>query len=492
MYLMDILYSIIMLFIIALIWSGVIFLILKKTIGHQTKRDRRVLFGGLMLFIAMIAIVFIGTITYEYIESTQFCGTFCHVMKPYYDSYIGPGNNSMMANHLANETSCTNCHEEPGLIGKIVGLLRSIPEAYYYYTNTYDPENLGGEISRESCLKCHDDNIASTPRYVKTADGKIINPHADEKKCTDCHNSHDTGFGLKDNTCTLCHGRSLYNYEQMLLDHGKRSGEDCMECHNRKHPDDALIPYSDYPELINTDFCSDCHGDNVERLKNESHNTETCIECHNKHSALTINFDDCWGSCHNITMGHDSTLSICSVCHDLVTIHLKPGTDLGDSFSSIICSNCHTVENSTYESSFTPESLEIYGDKGCINCHSEHKAISYPHLIDPPFDDCSKCHSTYNKPGTIHDRTGISYLGFSGITNEFCSNCHDEEFTRFKREIHNSLLCIDCHSEHEILHVSYDKCNTCHNPPPSDHDPYLATCSGSTCHDNLRSIHTKI
>jgi hypothetical protein len=45
---------------------------------------------------------------------------------------------------------------------------------------------------------------------------------------------------------------------------------------------------------------------------------------------------------------------------------LKPGTDLDDSFSSIICSNCHTAESSAYESSFTPESLEIYGDKGLI------------------------------------------------------------------------------------------------------------------------------
>ena len=487
---MDLLYSIIALLLIALVWSVVFFLLSKRMIGHQIKKDKRMLLGGILLFVAMIAIVITGTITYEYVESPQFCGTFCHIMEPYYDSYQNPGNNSMMSIHVDSETSCSNCHEEPGLVGKIGGLLRSIPEAYLYYTNSYDPEDLGGEVSRESCLKCHDGSIATTPTYVITADGRAANPHADEKKCTECHIAHYVGLGLSENTCSICHGITLDNFEEMLSSHGERAGTDCMECHNRKHPDYALISFAEYPDLIDTDFCSDCHESNVERLKIGEHESDDCMNCHSEHGALTIGFDGCYGDCHNPATGHDSTLNSCSVCHNLSTIHLEPGTDLGESFSSIVCSRCHPVENSAFESSFTSGAIEIYGGKGCIDCHSEHKAISYPHLITSPFDDCGSCHSTYNT-ANIHDRTEIYYLDFLGITNEFCSDCHAEDFTRFNLEVHFSLSCIDCHYEHNILRVDFDKCISCHETPPSDHDTSLTSCSGSTCHNQFGIIHSE-
>ncbi|UCD13297.1 MAG: NapC/NirT family cytochrome c [Thermoplasmatales archaeon] len=487
---MDLLYSVIILLLIALVWTGIIFLSFKRMIDHQTRRDKRMLLGGLLLFIAMIVIVVAGTVAFEYVESPQFCGTFCHVMEPYYDSYLRPGNNSMMAIHAVTEMSCSNCHDEPGIVGKIQGLLAAIPEAYLYYTNSYDPENLGGEFSRESCLKCHDGSVANVSGYVTTASGKIVNPHADKKKCTDCHETHHVGFGLSENSCSVCHGISLENFEEMLSDHAERAGTDCMTCHNRDHPDDALISFKEYPALINTDFCSDCHGGNVERLRSGEHESESCMGCHNEHGALTINFDNCYDSCHEPATGHDSKLASCTVCHDTSTIHLKPGVDLGESFSDITCFNCHAAENSAYESSFTPKSLEIYGDNGCIDCHSEHKAIIYPHLKTSPFDDCGSCHSTYNTASTVHDRTGISYLGFPGIINDFCSDCHDSEAKRFGRELHNAMQCTDCHSEHGILRVKFNNCISCHDPP-SDHDTSLTSCSGSTCHDDMRAIHSE-
>lgn len=490
---MDLLYSITVLFLIALVWTGVIFLSFKRMIGHQTRRDKRILLGGLLLFIAMTAIVIAGTVAYEYIESPGFCGTFCHVMEPYYDSYLHPGNNSMMAVHVANETSCSNCHEGPGIVGKIQGLYRAIPEAYSYYTNSYDPENLGGEISRENCLKCHDGKTATAPSYVTTVANTVTNPHADKKKCTDCHNFHSVGFGLNENTCSLCHGTSYDDFEGMLSDHTKRTGTDCMSCHNRIHPNDSLIPFIEYPVIINTDLCSDCHGDTIERLNSESHKSESCMDCHSEHStSLKINYNNCADSCHVPPTDHDTTTSGCSVCHNLSTIHLKPGTDLGEKFSDIVCANCHAAENSAYESTFTPESLEIYGDKGCIDCHSEHKAISYPHQNTSPFNDCESCHSTYNKTSTVHDRTGISYLGFLGITKEFCSDCHPGEVTRLNRELHNAYECTDCHSEHNaLLKINFNKCaDSCH-VPPADHDTTLTSCSGPTCHNDLRSIHSQ-
>jgi len=489
---MDVLYSLIILSLISIIWLGVIFFSFKKIAGEQTKRDEKTLIGGLLLFIGLIVIVTAATSAYEYIESPDYCGNFlCHIMNPYYDSYLYPGNNSMMAVHLASETSCTNCHDEPGLIGKIDSLFTGVTETYLYFTNSYNPEDLGGDITRESCLKCHDDNFATAPRYITAANGKVANPHDDENKCTDCHNAHYSGIGLNENTCSICHGISYENFEDMLSNHSKRAGADCMECHNRKHPDDALISFSEYPDLINTEFCSDCNGGDVERLRSKDHESESCTDCHNEHGKLGINFNNCLDSCHAPATYHDTTSTSCSVCHDTSTIHLKPGFTLGLSFSDIVCANCHITENSAYESSYTLESLEIYGDKGCINCHSEHKNITYPHRIDSPFDDCGSCHITYDEGTTIHDRSQISYVGFSGITKDFCSDCHTEEFTRLNRQLHNAYNCIDCHSEHGILKIDFNNCISCHDSP-SDHDITMTSCSDPTCHDRLRSIHSNI
>ena len=101
------------------------------------------------------------------------------------------------------------------------------------------------------------------------------------------------------------------------------------------------------------------------------------------------------------------------------------------------------------------------------------------------------CRITYNEGTTIHDRTQISYLDFSGITKDLCSDCHTEELTRLNRQLHNTFNCIDCHNEHGILKIDFNNCISCHDSP-SDHDTTLTSCSDPTCHDQLRSIHSKI
>lgn len=488
---MDLLNSAIILILIALIWTGVLFLLYKRVIGYQSKKDQLMLFGGFILFCGMILIVVAGTAAYEYAESSEFCGTFCHIMQPYYDSYVTPGNNTMMLVHVNNYEGCSYCHEGSGIIGKIQGLLRAIPEVYLYYTNTYNPDDLGGNVPRDYCLKCHDNVITSAPGIALTVSGKPINPHTDQSKCTDCHVVHHFGLGLTEDTCTLCHGTSLDNFDEMLIEHGERVGSDCMECHSRLHPDDAKIPFKENPDFMKNNFCSDCHLNNYEGLSTESHSTEKCVDCHNEHRLLTLDFGYCFESCHESAIGHDSNLLNCSVCHDLSTIHLEPGVDLGERFSDIVCSNCHSEENVYYVSTFTPDSLAIYGENGCIDCHSEHKLISYPHLVKSPYENCADCHTSYDQTSEIHDRTGITYLDFLGITNNFCSDCHAEDYIRFSRELHNSLNCTVCHTEHAVIRVKFNNCIDCHDIP-SDHDTSLTSCSGPSCHNEFRAIHSDV
>ncbi len=474
MYHMELLNSAIIIILIALIWTAIIFLSFKRMVGQQNKRDKKMLLGGLLLFVALATLFVVVAFVYEEVESPGFCGTFCHVMNPYYEDYIHPGDNEMMAVHVAEEVTCSNCHNEPGIVGTIEGLAAAVPEAIIYFTNSYDVDDLGGDVSRAACLKCHDGSIAIIPGEVTTAIDTIANPHNDEKKCTECHNPHLEGSGLGNEACSVCHGTEIDDFEEKLIAHSDRVEEDCMSCHNREHPENAMILFSEFPSLINEEFCSDCHIDDLERLNEKPHKSKTCTDCHDEHDSVSIQFSDCNEPCHNPPSDHDTSTSNCSVCHDTTKIHLI-SADLGE-FSDIICSNCHEAENTAFESSFTPRSLEIYGENGCVDCHSEHQEINYPHITTTPFDNCESCHNTYNKPSTVHDRTEISYTGFSELTDEFCSECHSNEYSSYTSSFtDDSLLfygengCIDCHSEHEAVSYPhrktspYDVCSNCHN-----------------------------
>ena len=107
---MDLIENAVILIIISLVWVIIVYLGLKLKIGNQNTKDKRTLLGGLLLFVAILAIFFAVTAIYEYAESTEFCGNFCHVMVPFYESYVNPGNNPMMSTHAAYDVSCSNCH----------------------------------------------------------------------------------------------------------------------------------------------------------------------------------------------------------------------------------------------------------------------------------------------------------------------------------------------------------------------------------------------
>ncbi len=489
---MDLLYSTIVLLILSIIWAVIIFLVFRRMIGKQTKKDKIMLFGGFLIFVGLAAIVIAGTITFEYIESPKFCGTSCHVMEPFYNSFKFPGNNQMMDIHLNEKISCSNCHNNPGIVGTIEGFLSAIPEAYIYFTNTYDINDLHGDISREACLKCHEEGIAKLPGEINALDDIVVNPHDDETKCDACHDPHENGFGLTQYACPICHGIYLDNFEIRLLNHSERVKLNCADCHNRKHPDNAKIFFSEYPSLINTDFCSDCHVEEIESLNRGVHKSISCIICHNEHKSLSINFDKCNEPCHNPPSDHNKFTSNCIICHDTTRIHSISTSSVEHdvTFSDIVCSTCHKLENSAYEYSFTPSSLEIYGDNGCIDCHPNHNTTFYPHIIISPFNNCSSCHPTYNTSVTIHDRTATKYLGFLNITSDFCSDCHESEVKKFNLGIHYEYECIDCHEEHLIVKINFDSCNNpiCHITP-SYHNNYLRNCLDPICHTDISSIH---
>jgi energy-coupling factor transporter transmembrane protein EcfT len=112
---------------IALIWAFILFGIMR--FGFKVKFKFVVLI--LFFFAAISLVILIAGAAFEYIEQPEFCGTTCHPranvivddapMDPFYQGYVSPGNNTMMAVHNENEVYCSGCHDKPGLLGKAEG-----------------------------------------------------------------------------------------------------------------------------------------------------------------------------------------------------------------------------------------------------------------------------------------------------------------------------------------------------------------------------------
>jgi hypothetical protein len=477
---MDLINSIILFFLIALIWTTIVYTAYKKATGKKVKkRDRKMLFGGLLLFLAFAGIIFIGVAVYEQIESPKFCGTTCHIMEPFYESYIHPGNNSMMATHEENDITCSNCHDKPRIDGKLYSLSLALPEAIIYFTNSYDTDDLGGHVERDACLKCHDGDHAIVPKNVTTAVDTDAFPHDSKDECVDCHDPHLKGIGLTDDTCSICHGTTLSDFPDKLEKHEDRTDEECMDCHNRDHPEDARVPYSEVSDIINNEFCSDCH----ETQYNEYTTSWT--------DELKSRYGNCTSSCHTEHKESEAPHQMdppfednCNKCHlegfESHKIVDKSYSNFIDDIENEYCSSCHEDEYNTYTTSNTGR---------CVDCHTDHQIKPEPdHSVESPYDECSTCHT--DLPGK-HNLTFVTFSEFppTDIDNDFCADCHSDEFDRLEDAIHSSRECVDCHYEHGKLQVQFDICKTCHSNVPDSHDEDRIGCDD--CH-NTSKIHSEV
>jgi len=522
---MELCNSAVFLFVIGLLWAILLFISFKKISHQKEKGDSRMLFSGFLMFIGLALIFIAGATAFEYMESPEFCGTVCHVMEPYYESYDNPGvNNSFMLAHSENEVTCANCHNEPGIGGTAKGLAAGIAESAIYVTGTYDEDNLGEFGSRDACLKCHDGSVtingktAMIPKDVTIPNGTSTNPHLEEKDCVDCHTSHTVGIGLTEEACLVCHGTDgtdFPNFSENIEKHevttfeflrDEEINEDCMSCHNREHDHiitdtpNERIPFN--TSLINAEFCSDCHDreyaayESFDTLDSEGiydYLDNDCDDCHTEHKIIP-----------KPPHTSDPPYNSCESCHNDIsekTIHDR--TEIIFTNISFIeedfCGYCHEAEFAPYDSSFTPVSKEIYGANGCLNCHNtghDLDPIDHPHQTSTPFDDCTNCHSNY--PDEIHDRKEISFLTFlneTDIENNFCGSCHEGETERLDDGRHSSFDCTDCHGDHAETSINFDDdCRFCHDnvepPIPNSHES--STSCSSSCHDHdTTKIHSE-
>ncbi len=489
--------------IIAFLWAFILFGFLHT--GFRTKKKS--LLFILFFFIGLCAILVILGAAVEYMDSPEFCGKTCHPradlivhdspMEPYYDSYKEPGNNSIMSIHEEEDVTCSNCHDKPGLGGKIEAYIKAIPEMLNYITGNYDPDDLGGHVSNENCLKCHDGGEAEEPGKVITFFNTTVDPHDDDKDCVDCHTPHQKGIGLTTEACGVCHGTNFDDFEDKLEAHGdttdSKTDEDCMNCHGRKHPSNAYISFNEKPTLFNNDFCSDCHepisiafskwSDTQKSIYGDS-----CTSCHSEHYEKEVP--------HSILEPYEDN---CDNCHySGAASHIVSDINFYNFTLKIdneFCSDCHQNEYKVV-SAWTNKQKSYYGD--CTEfCHSDHKESQSPHITIAPYkENCDTCHLD---SVVSHRLINISYSKFpSKINNEFCMDCHETEFNTLQLYNHSKRDCLDCHGEHNKIQVlNFDDCRACHsegqvvsgkelNDIPSSHNEKRTGCGD--CH-NIDVIH---
>ena len=101
------------------------------------------------------------------------------------------------------------------------------------------------------------------------------------------------------------------------------------------------------------------------------------------------------------------------------------------------------------------------------------------HISTAPYDSCTKCHTG------LADKHNINIVTFkefpvTDIGNDFCSDCHTEQYTSFQDANHTSQNCVNCHAEHKKLQVEFENCVFCHTDIPTNHDATTTGCSA--CH----------
>ena len=380
-----------------------------KAVGKYFALIRRLRFYEVLLLV-FIAIVLGAWSVKEITESALFCGSTCHIMRPYYEDWKTSAH---------SEVPCVDCHLESSDEQQFVPQFKAVSQVASYLTRTYG-EHRRAEVNDASCLKgeCHSrrlldgrvtfaDNIRfdHTPHLQKLRRGKIL-------RCTTCHSQVAMGehVTVVEDACFICHFR----------DGKKDSGtSDCLLCHNTGENENAIQPVSfDHRPLRERGVpCISCHQ-TVTR-GNGQLKPESCRKCHEQ--SIEDALDEPVELLHRVHVTDHKVE--CSLCHDHIQ-HSIPDEPLT---GPLYCSSCHEDKHKGILNMFRGT-----GAKGVVPSPSPmHKA----HV------GCSGCHIVPDPAGGM----GAAFAGMNMIAVQAaCHSCHPASYAdridQWNKEISTALL----------------------------------------------------
>ncbi len=152
---------------LALIPIGIVLGRRRLTQSMDAVEDRRSAWRRAGVFFAVMTFgnIIIGSqLTYravEHMETNQFCGQSCHVMKPEFTAHMLPAH---------QQVSCSECHIAPGATGWVKAKMAGTKQLMLVATNTFPrPLESGLESNRlvssaETCEQCHSRRRPIGPR----------------------------------------------------------------------------------------------------------------------------------------------------------------------------------------------------------------------------------------------------------------------------------------------------------------------------------------
>ena len=244
--------------------------------------------------VVVVLLVAGSALAASFTESNRFCGTDCHEMWPYRDTWE-------KSSH--KRADCVQCHIAPGFVNFVETKFYASREVWVHFTGQVKaPIKVTRHIPNSACMRsgCH--TSAQTSQTLKLgAPSTVMFQHGSEghakQLCISCHASlvHSGAPGVTApppnsmETCFSCHTNGTKDCAYChTAPHGPRGA--CSGCHNimswtgkgGPHPGGPLT--GKHGEItcetchtkgvnVPPDGCIDCHGDQHNGLAN-------CVQCH--------------------------------------------------------------------------------------------------------------------------------------------------------------------------------------------------------------------
>jgi predicted CXXCH cytochrome family protein len=353
----------------------------------------RVLSLGLGLAMGLVVVAMLFAM---HMSSTPtFCGSACHIMKPYYASW-------KQSKH--NNIACVECHISPGITAELRKKFEALSMVAKYVTRTYG-SNPWAEVEDAACLRCHERRLLEgkevfhkvlfdhTPHLAETRRGMKL-------QCTSCHSQIVQGshIAVTTSTCALCH----FKGQPINQNTGR-----CLTCHEVPERVVSVEGVTfDHDEVRRLDMdCALCHGDVVRG--DGAVARERCLTCHNQPERLSK-----FGDPDFLHRKHVSEHKVdCMHCHVEIE-HGRPSTRTAarTAASAGSCESCHGSGHSPQQDLYAgiggrgvprmPGPMFAAGVT-CQGCHNQTfteapaaaaAAIATPHSQRADEVSCMSCH----------------------------------------------------------------------------------------------------
>ena len=281
----------------------------------------------IVLAVVLVVLVSASAVAARFTESNKFCGTDCHEMWPYRDTW---------EKSTHKNTDCVQCHIPPGAVNFAVTKLYASREVWVHFTGQVKaPIKVTRHIPNCACMRsgCHTSaDIEKTLSLGKPAPVKLEHQSEGHAKqlCIACHAAlvHEGAPGVDAPpansmaSCFSCHTDGT---------------KDCTYCHTAPHEDRGP--------------CTDCHGLGSWGQGKDfthpggplvgKHGQVSCETCHTKGvSAKPDGCVTCHGDEHN-------GLSQCVDCHSIegwtptTFVHPQEGPHVPAGDEPLQCNACH-------------------------------------------------------------------------------------------------------------------------------------------------------